>query len=236
MPPGKDIITNRYSNRENGWCSNKKNYPAEALETLVGQSFADTLQYETWVEFVNKTYERQIEDLRKLHRSDPHKTKESLVKRIGALEKKISRARELFINGDLPRPEYVDKKFGIQDKIEVVRQELSKLGDFDSAMERLELQRNLLMALAPDPFGQPKIHFNGDPDDPDAEAFIDDYSMFTDRGGETSRTVPDGGKRRASEYRQEFYRKMDLQVSVGGDIVISLDIGRSPVSKCVNSS
>jgi hypothetical protein len=149
MPPGKDIITNRYSNRENGWCSNKKNYPAEALETLVGQSFADTLQYETWVEFVNKTYERQIEDLRKLHRSDPHKTKESLVKRIGALEKKISRARELFINGDLPRPEYVDKKFGIQDKIEVVRQELSKLGDFDSAMERLELQRNLLMALAP---------------------------------------------------------------------------------------
>jgi hypothetical protein len=56
------------------------------------------------------------------------------------------------------------------------------------------------------------------------------------RGGETSYAVPDGGKRRASEYRQEFYRKLGLRVSVGGDIEISLDVGGTPVSKLDDSS
>jgi hypothetical protein len=166
------------------------------------------------VEFVNTTYERRIEDLRNMHRFDLHKSRERLIKRIDSLQTKMDRTRELYTDGDYSKEEYHEKKFSIQGEIEVVRQELSKLGDFDGAMERLELQRTLLMALAPNPFGKPKIHINGDPDDPDAEAFIDDYSMFTYRGGETSRAVPDGGKRRASEYRQEFYKKMDLQVSV----------------------
>jgi hypothetical protein len=76
------------------------------------------------------------------------------------------------------------------------------------------------MVLAPDPFGEPKVHINGDPDDHDAEAFIDDYSIFTDRRGEE-----------ASEHRREFYRQVELRAKVGQETEISLNIGANTVSR-----
>ena len=111
---------------------------------------------------------------------------------------------DLFTDGDIAKDIYKERKSFTQDQIKVVRQELSRLGDFDREMRRIELQRDLLMVLAPDPFGEPKVHINGDPDDPDAEAFIDDYSIFTDRRGEE-----------ASGRRREFYRQVKLSVKVG---------------------
>jgi hypothetical protein len=69
--PSKRLRKDYYhcSNREGHVCPNRKNNPAGALETLVGKILADTLQYETWEEFVNTTYEQRIEDLRNMHGS-----------------------------------------------------------------------------------------------------------------------------------------------------------------------
>jgi hypothetical protein len=210
----------RCSSWENGRCSNRKNYRADELEALVGQTLADTLQYDQWKAFVDKTCDQKIEDLRRLHRSDPQKTRETPIKRIGALEAKMTRLVDLFTDGDISKDIYRERKSFTQDQIKVVRQELSRLGDFDREMRFIELQRDLLMVLAPDPFGEPKVHINGDPDDPDAEAFIDDYSIFTDRRGEE-----------ASGRRREFYRQVKLRVKVGHEMEISLNIGANPVSK-----
>ena len=40
---------------------------------LVRDNLLDTLQEETWADLVDKTYNRRMEDLRKMHRFDPRK-------------------------------------------------------------------------------------------------------------------------------------------------------------------
>jgi hypothetical protein len=209
----------RCSNREGHACSNRKNYRAEDLELLVKDAIVSTFQPETWADFVNDVCDRQAEDLRKLHRSDPHKTKESLIKRIGTLETKIARARELFIDGDLPRPEYEEKKFSIQDEIEMVRRELSKIDNLDAEMQRIDRLRDALLSVKSPYSGHYAFTGGG----LDLDVLIDNNLSY-------------GSRKTAAKRRQEFYRQVGLRVKVGQDVEISLDIGRSPVSKCVSSS
>ena len=85
------VCPKRTPNRDNGTCPNTKHYRAEALELLVRDILLDALQEETWADFVDKTYNRRMEDLRKMHRFDPSKTRERLLKRIVSLETKMTR-------------------------------------------------------------------------------------------------------------------------------------------------
>ncbi len=65
------VCPKRTSNRDYGTCPNTKHYRAEALELLVRDNLLETLQEETWADFVDKIYNRRMEDLRKMHRFDP---------------------------------------------------------------------------------------------------------------------------------------------------------------------
>ena len=104
------VCPKRTSNRDNGTCPNTKHYRAEALELLVRDNLLDTLQEETWADIVDKTYNRRMEDLRKMHRFDPSKTRERLLKRIDSLEAKMTRLVDLFTDGDISKETYREKK------------------------------------------------------------------------------------------------------------------------------
>ena len=111
------VCPKRTSNRDNGTCPNTKHYRAEALELLVRDNLLDTFQEETWADFVDKTYNRRMEDLRKMHRFDTSKTRERLLKRIDSLETKMTRLVDLFTDGDISEETYREKKSSIQEHI-----------------------------------------------------------------------------------------------------------------------
>jgi len=203
----------RCPNRGPSRCSNRKNYPADALEAQVRDTLAGTFQEETWTEFVNKTCDRQLEDLRKLLRSDPQKTRESLVKRIGALETKMTRLVDLFTDGDISKETYREKKSAIEELIAGSHDELSKIDDLGTEMERIEGLRTALLALE-NPFSGHYV-FVGDVD---PNVLVDHNLSY-------------GSKETAARRRQELYGKVGLRVSVGGDVEISLNVGGTLVSK-----
>ena len=59
----------------------------------------------------------------------------------------MSRARHLFIRGDLPHPEYEENKTTLQDQIEVGQKELSKVENLDVEIECVEKLRRTLMSI-----------------------------------------------------------------------------------------
>src|SRR5918992_3205126 len=132
------VCPKRTSRRDNGTCPNTKHYRAETLELLVKDTLVDALRPETWEAFVDEVCDRKLEDLNRLVRSNPGKTRENLAGRIKTLETKMSRARELFIDGDLPRTAYEEKKSLIRDEIGVVQEELSKVDNLDKEVHRVE--------------------------------------------------------------------------------------------------
>jgi predicted RNase H-like nuclease (RuvC/YqgF family) len=101
---------------------------------------------EAWADFVNDLCDRKISNLHNLHHS-PHTSKERLAKRIGALETKASRARELFIDDDLTRPEYEEKKACLQEETEALEKEFSRVDDLDAEIRRVEDLRRTLMSI-----------------------------------------------------------------------------------------
>ena len=98
---GKTYYYYRCSNRERDACTNMRHRPAGLLENMVMYAIAETLQPHTWETFVEDLCDRKLDDLHRLGRSD---SKETLAGRMLALETKLDRARELFIDGDLPAP------------------------------------------------------------------------------------------------------------------------------------
>jgi hypothetical protein len=203
----------RCPNRGPGKCSDRKNYPADALEAQVRDTLADTFQEETWTEFVNKACDRQIEDLCKLHRSDPLKTRESLVKRIGSLDERLTRLVDLYADGDITREVYRQKKGSTQDEIDGLVRELDRLGDLEAESQRIENLRTALLSVE-EPFSGHYV-FTGDVGLND----LDDQDLGY------------GSRETAARRRQEFYRRVDLRVKVGLEMEISLDVGGTPVSQ-----
>jgi hypothetical protein len=114
------VCPKRTSNRDNGTCPNTKHYRAGVLELVVRDILLDTLQEETCADFVDKTYNRRMEDLRKMHRFDPSKTRERLLKRIDSLETKMTRLVDLFTD-DISKETYRKKKSSIQEQISGAR-------------------------------------------------------------------------------------------------------------------
>jgi hypothetical protein len=212
------VCPKRTSNRDNGTCPNTKHYRAEALELLVRDILLDALQEETWADFVDKTYSRRMEDLRKMHRFDPSKTRERLLKRIDSLETKMTRLVDLFTDDDISKETYQEKKSFIQEQISGGRDELSKIDDLDTEMDRLEDLRAALLSVE-NPFSGHYV-FVGDVDP----------NVVVDHG------LSYGSKETAARRRLNFYRQAALRVKVGQETEISLDIGGTSVRKSARAS
>ena len=208
----------------NDSCPSRKHYRKEELECRVGQELADTLRPDIWIEFVNKTCDRQVEDLRKMHRS-PSESRQRLLKRIGELRAKMGRTRELYTDGDFSKEEYHEKRDSIQDHIEVVQLELSKLDDLDTEIKRIEFLRHLLMAMNPG-VDHTYIEYAGTPGgehERAVDAYPDPPTFFTSSDEESAKD------------RQDFYRKMGLCVRVQPEDLV-VEIGNLEVSHSANPS
>jgi len=192
--------------------------PAQALENMVMVAIAETFQPETWESFVDDLCDRKPEDLRRLGRTNPGKTRERLVRRIAALETKMSRARELFIDGDLPRLAYEEKKSLIRDEIEMVQEELTKVDDLDDEMRRVDDLRKTLLSIENSLSG----HYVFLIDEDNADAIRESKDSLP-------HGLKYGSEETAAWRRQEFYRRVGLKVKVGEELEISLGIGE-PVS------
>jgi hypothetical protein len=118
------------------------------LERRVGELLADTLRPDTWTEFVEKTINQKLVDLKRRHRS-PSESRQRLLEQVGELQAKLVRTRELYTDGDYLKEEYHEKRDAIQDQIMVVQQELSKLEDVNTGMTRIDFLRHLLISMTP---------------------------------------------------------------------------------------
>jgi hypothetical protein len=208
---GRTYYYYRCSNREPGACSIMKHRRAGELENMVMVAIADTFQPETWESFVHDLCDRKLEDLHRLGRSA---SRETLVGRMRALETKLDRARELFIDGDLPRPTYEEKKSLIQEEIEVIREELTKVEDLYAEVRRVEDLRETLLSIENPMSG----HYVLQSLPEDLDALEDDDVAY-------------GSRQTAARRRQEFYRRVGMKVKVGGELEISLGIGNPLVCK-----
>jgi hypothetical protein len=210
------VCPKRTSRRDNGTCPNTKHYRAENLELLVKDTLVDAFRPETWEAFVDDVCDRKLEDLHRLVRSNPGKTRESLAGRMKTLETKMSRARELFIDGDLPRTAYEEKKSLIRDEIGVVQEELSKVDNLDEEVHRVEDLRHTLKGIENPLSGHYALT-----EFPESYSLVDIDEMHS---------LGYGSKETASRRRQEFYRQSGLRVKVGEELEISLGIDRVFVS------
>jgi hypothetical protein len=142
------------------------------------------------------------------------------VKRIGALEKKLDRTRELFIDGDLTRPEYQQKKASLQEETEVLKRELSRVDSLDQEIGSIEDLRETLLSIENPLSG----HYTLTKLPEDTQVGIDHNISY-------------GSKETAARRRQEFYRGAGMKVKVGEEeLEISLGIGETLVSKNVTPS
>jgi hypothetical protein len=101
----------------------------------------------------------------------------------------------------------------------MVRRELSKIDNLDAEMQRIDRLRDALLSVKSPYSGHYAFTGGG----LDLDVLIDNNLSY-------------GSRKTAAKRRQEFYRQVGLRVKVGQDVEISLDIGGSPVSKCVSSS
>ena len=166
----------------------------------------------------------KLSDLHNLHHSDHVKTKENLAGRVEALRTKISRARDLFIDGDLPRPAYEEKKAALQDEIEAVEQELSKIDNLYDETGRVEHLRNALLSIE-NPLSGHYCFLVGFGET--------EYDLMAAEGI-MGKGLGYGSKETAARRRQEFYRQVRMKVQVGETLEISL--GMDGVSVSVNES
>jgi hypothetical protein len=141
------LCSNRISSRENGTCPNTKHYPAETLELLVKDTLVDAFREESWIDFVNDTCDQRLRDLRKMHRSNPLQARERLSKRIDALGRKETRLKDLYVDGDISKEEYGERKIVLEEGIAQITDELSKLDDLDGELQRIEHLRVALLSV-----------------------------------------------------------------------------------------
>src|SRR5215208_566016 len=149
-----------------------------------------------------------------------------LLERMGELQTKLDRTRELYTDGDYLKEEYHEKGDAIQDQIMTVQQNLSKLEDVNTGITKIKLHRHLLMFMTP---GVDNTYFGyaGTARGEDKRLVVTDHpdhrSFFTSSG------------KSSMVERQEFYRKMNLAVRVHDDD-LELEIATPAISHCANPS
>jgi site-specific DNA recombinase len=208
------LCSNRISSRENGTCPNTKHYPAETLELLVKDTLVDAFREESWIDFVNDTCDQRLRDLRKMHRSNPLKARERLSKRIVALGRKETRLKDLYVDGDISKEEYGERKIVLEEGIAQITDELSKLDDLDGELQRIEHLRVALLSV---------------------ESPLSGHYCFTETIADLDDDMMDNGlsygsRETAARRRQEFYRQAGLWVKVGEELEISLGVDGISVS------
>ena len=87
---------------------------------------------------MDKKIKQTLADLKRIHLS-PSESRQRLLERMGELQRKLDRTRELSTDGDYSKEEYHEKRDAIQDQIMVVLQELSKLEDVNTWTTRIKL-------------------------------------------------------------------------------------------------
>jgi len=138
----------RGTNRaNNGICPHTKHHRAEVLELLVRDTLADTFREESSIDFVNHTCDRCVEVLCKAHRSDPAKTRERMGKQIDVLGTKLARVKDLYVDGDVSKEEYRERRALLGEDVARVTDERSRLDDIDGEMERIEHLRAALLSV-----------------------------------------------------------------------------------------
>jgi hypothetical protein len=175
---------------------------------------------------VDKTINQKLADLKRRHRS-PSESRQRLLERMGELQTKLDRTRELYTDGNYSKEEYHEKRDAIQDQIMVVQQNLSKLEDVDTGITRIEFLRHLLMSMTP---GVGHTYFGyagtarGEHERHLVVTAYPDHSSFFTSSGERSMVE-----------RQEFYRKMNLSVRVHDDD-LELEIATPAISQTADPS
>jgi hypothetical protein len=170
---------------------------------------------------VDKTINQKIADLKRRHRS-PSESCQRLLERVGELQTKLDRTRELYTDEDYLKEKYHEKRDAILDQIMVVQQELSKLEDVNTVMTRIEFLRHLLISMthgvehtyfgyAGTARGEDKRHLV-------VTAYPDHASFFTSSG------------KSSMVERQGFYRKMNVAVRVHDDD-LELEIATPAISQ-----
>ncbi len=190
---------NYYRCPNKGGCPHKKHYSAGDLEERVRNALVGTFNEETWEGFVNETTERQIADLRRLHRSDPQETRRALGAKIEAIQGKLSKLVDLYTSDDISREIYQEKRASLLKEEEAIREHMDKVGDLEKALTRIETQRTALLTIPLGHFDQyEQVH-------PETDSFM--------MGGTEE------------ERRQKFYREVGLRVKVGdGGLELSLGL------------
>jgi hypothetical protein len=110
-----------------------------------------------------------------------------------------------------PRPDYEEKKATLQDEIELVQEELSKIENLDDEIRRVEDLRRTLLSME-----NPLSGYYALTEFPDVVAL---------RNG-----LYYGSKETAARRRQEFYRKVGLRVEVEEELKISSGVDQISVS------
>jgi site-specific DNA recombinase len=216
----------RCSKRPLHACSNRKHYRAGELETKVNEAIVASFHPETWEGFVNDFCDIKLAKIQNLYRRNPQEAKENMAKRVVALQTKISRARELFIDGDLSRSDYDEKKATLQDEIELVQEELTKIDNLDDEVGRVEALRHTLLSIENPLSG----HYAFLSDEDNAEAVGESKDDLLPYG------LGYGSKKTAAWRRQEFYRQVGIVVAVGEELEIRLGTAGDLVSKVITTS
>ena len=224
------ICPDRKTNGENGTCSNTKHFRKEALEQRVGEILADTLRWQTWVDFVNSSLDQKIRDLKDMRRGSPEEKRERLHEQREVLEDQRFRVEEAYFDMKISKERWEGKLAELDEAIATVDGELAALEDINASIRDTEERRRsllrfehaALLGVGPAPDGIAQV---------DDDGHVDTYSIFTDRGGEPTPADPDGGKRRRAERRLEIYRRLGLRARIAGEEEIVLEMSGIPVRR-----
>jgi hypothetical protein len=149
-----------------------------------------------------------------MHRSNPLKARERLSKRIDALGRKETRLKDLYVDGDISKEEYGERKIVLEEGIAQITDELSKLDDLDGELQRIEHLRVALLSV---------------------ESPLSGHYCFTETIADLDDDMMDNGlsygsRETAARRRQEFYRQAGLRVKAGEELDISLGVDGISVS------
>jgi len=125
----------------------------------------------------------------------------------------MTRLVDLFTDGDISKEVYRERNSAIEELIAGSHDELSKIDDLGTEMNRIEDLRAALLSLE-SPFSGHHVFVGA----VDPNVLVDHNLGY-------------GSKETAARRRREFYRQVELRAKVGQEIEISLNIGANPVSK-----
>jgi hypothetical protein len=198
------------------------------LEKTVMDAIVNAFHPDTWEGFVNDLCDIKLADLHNLYRGNPVKVKERLAGRIEDLKAKISRAQDLYIDNKLSRSQYDEKESNLQEEIEVVEQELSKVDNLDAEVHRVEYLRRALLCIE-NPLSGNYVFLMDDDSTEDLmeikKGLPPDYGLPT--GYEY------GSEEVAAKRRQDFYRKVGMLVKVGKE-TLEISLGVDKIIVCNN--